>query len=64
MSESDLTPSELETLRLFEGDKQPMDIDPHHFAKLLSMALIEQKEGGPVLTHLGIERLEAGAAAL
>jgi hypothetical protein len=58
MTDYDLSPEELETLKLFAGPEQPEDVDPLHFAKLLSMALIEQKEGGPVLTATGRERLE------
>ena len=57
MTDNELTPSELKTLALFQSDQQPLDIDPHHFAKLLSMALIEQREGGSHLTALGLERL-------
>jgi hypothetical protein len=37
-----------------------LEIDPNHFAKLLSLALIEQKEGGPELTVSGIARLNDG----
>ena len=57
MTETDLTDAELATLASFLPPGQPMDVDPHHFAKLLSMALIEQKEGGPELTQSGIARL-------
>lgn len=60
MTDNDLTPEELETLALFQSPTQPLDIDPHHFAKLLSMALIEQKEGGSELTASGVERLNKG----
>jgi hypothetical protein len=56
----DLTPEELKTLSRFRSTIQPHDIDPHHFAKLLSLALIEQKEGGPELTATGIDRLREG----
>jgi hypothetical protein len=62
MSDNDLTADELKTLELFDADEQPMDVDPLHFAKLLSMALIEQKEGGPELTASGRARL-AGEAS-
>ncbi|GLQ55438.1 hypothetical protein [Devosia nitrariae] len=59
----DLTPEELKTLSRFRSAIQAHDIDPHHFAKLLSLALIEQKEGGPELTATGIDRLsERGLA--
>lgn len=61
MSSDDLTVDELKTLALFQSDEQPAEIDPLHFAKLLSMALIEQKEGGPVLTQSGTERLAQSA---
>ena len=58
MTDNELTPDELKTLAMFRSDHQPLDIDPHHFAKLLSLALIEQREGGSHLTTSGIERLE------
>lgn len=57
MNDDALTPEELETLSLFAGDEQPENVDPLHFAKLLSLALLEQKEGGPVLTDSGLRRL-------
>ena len=57
MTDNELTQDELNTLALFQSSTQPLDIDPHHFAKLLSLALIEQKEGGPELTASGITRL-------
>ncbi|MBJ3785780.1 hypothetical protein [Devosia sediminis] len=53
MTDYDVTMDELETLALFTEPGQPEDVDPQHFAKLLSMALLEQKEGGPVLTDSG-----------
>lgn len=56
MTDDDLTPEELETLRRFLLPNPPPEIDPHHFAKLLSLALIEQREGGPELTDSGRER--------
>jgi hypothetical protein len=57
MTDYDLTTEELATLELFDKEEHPADVDPLHFAKLLSMALIEQKEGGPVLTETGRKRL-------
>jgi hypothetical protein len=57
VTDDDLSAEEAATLRRFDADTPPLDIDPEHFAKLLSMALIEQKPGGPELTHLGRERL-------
>jgi hypothetical protein len=60
MTDYDLTAEEMETLRLFATEEHPADVDPLHFAKLLSLALIEQKEGGPVLTQTGRERLDEG----
>ncbi|WEJ56918.1 hypothetical protein [Devosia sp. FJ2-5-3] len=59
MTDDDLTPDELQTLRRFQASTQPLEIDPHHFAKLLSLALIEQKEDGPRLTASGLDRLGA-----
>ena len=64
MTDNDLTMDELETLALFTEPGQPEDVDPQHFAKLLSLALLEQKEGGPVLTDSGHERLAAKSARL
>jgi hypothetical protein len=55
---TDLTPEELQTLARFQSPMPPLDVDPLHFAKLLSMALIVQREGGPHLTEAGIERLK------
>ena len=57
VTDTDLSPEELKTLARFDAEEQPFDIDPLHFAKLLSMALIEQKEGGAELTASGRERL-------
>ncbi|KKB07981.1 hypothetical protein [Devosia chinhatensis] len=59
MSDDDLTDAELATLARFAGPEQPEDVDPQHFAALLALALLEQKEGGPVLTRSGRERLAA-----
>ncbi|KFL29433.1 hypothetical protein JP75_20985 [Devosia riboflavina] len=57
MTDDDLTYEELETLARFGSLDQPTDVDPQHFAKPLSLALIEQKEGGPALTTAGREHL-------
>lgn len=57
MADYDLTPEELETLGSFLGPRVPEHVDPLHYAKLLSLALVEQKEGGPELTALGRKRL-------
>ena len=57
MLDNDLTADELKTLALFDSPDQPLDVDPHHFAKLLSLALIEQREGGSRLTAAGNDRL-------
>ena len=58
MTDYDLTKEELQTLERFAAPEEPLDIDPHHFAKLLSLALIEQKEGGSELTTSGLERIK------
>lgn len=55
-----MSDNQLSTLALFPASTQLLDINPHHFAKLLSLALIEQKEGGPELTESGIARLNYG----
>jgi hypothetical protein len=57
VTDYDLTSEELETLASFLGPKAPEHVDPPHFAKLSSMALVEQKEGGPELTAAGVDRL-------
>lgn len=62
MNEVDLTDDELETLARFGSLEQPSYVDPLHFAKLLSLALLEQKEGGPELTKTGHQRLEGRPA--
>ena len=59
MTDDDLTDDEFETLARFDAPRQPSDVDPLHFAKLLSMALLEQKEGGPELTESGRARIVA-----
>ena len=51
---------DLEALARFREPTQPLDIEPLGFAKLLSLALIEQKEGGAELTDSGRERLRRG----
>lgn len=55
--DDDLTPEELDTLALFSMDTLPAEIEPHHFAKFLSMALVVQREGGPELTSTGLDYL-------
>lgn len=57
MTNYSLTDDELETLARFGSLDQPSDVDPQHFAKLLSLALLEQKEGGPAITELGRDPL-------
>ncbi|WEK04737.1 MAG: hypothetical protein P0Y65_00310 [Candidatus Devosia phytovorans] len=64
MTDNQLTPAELKTLAFFELADLPSEIDPAHFAKLLSLAMLEQKEGGPVLTETGRARLAMGASPL
>jgi hypothetical protein len=60
MTDNQLTQDEFETLKLFEQPEPRPEIDPMHFAKLLSLALISQQEGGPELTESGLSRLELG----
>ena len=57
MTDNTLTPDELKTLALFSSDQQQAEIEPHHFAKLLSMAFVVQREGGPELTPTGLDYL-------
>ena len=57
-----LTPDELETLKSFKAETPPEDVDPLHFAKLLSMALVVQREGGPELTESGEQVLSRHGA--
>ena len=58
MIDLDLNPDELATLRRYRSENQPLDVDPHHFAKLLSLALLVQREGGSHLTPAGVDRLK------
>ncbi len=60
MTDNDLSREDLETLARFREPTQPLDIEPLVFAKLLSLALIEQREGGAELTDSGRERLRDG----
>src|SRR5690606_15939754 len=62
MTDLDLTVDEMETLARFQSLDQPEEVDPRHFAKLLSLALVEQKEDGPELTSSGLELLRSRAA--
>ncbi|MET3897004.1 hypothetical protein ABIB57_000941 [Devosia sp. UYZn731] len=57
MTNDELTPQELETLASFLSPTVPEHVDALHFAKLLSLALLKQEEGGPVLTDAGLELL-------
>jgi hypothetical protein len=41
----DLKPDDMELLLHFGRQEPPEHVDPNIFAKLLSMALVEQKEG-------------------
>lgn len=59
MADPDLTTDELETLARFQNLDQPDEVDPQHFAKLLSLALLEQKEGGPEITSSGHQILSS-----
>lgn len=63
MTDYDLTDDELETLARFGSLEQPSEVDPQHFAKLLSLALLEQREGGPELTDEGKRRLASHGSA-
>lgn len=60
MTDNQLTEEEFRTLELFAQPEPRPEIDPLHFAKLLSLALIEQKEGGPELTDIGRDRIALG----
>ena len=59
MTDDELTPQELETLASFLAPTVPEHVDPLHFAKLLSLALLKQEEGGPVVTVSGLELLNS-----
>lgn len=60
MTDNLLNEKEFRTLQLFAEPEPRPAIDPRHFAKLLSLALVEQKEGGPELTDIGRDRLALG----
>ncbi|MET3900033.1 hypothetical protein ABIB57_003996 [Devosia sp. UYZn731] len=57
MAGDDLTAQELQTLASFSAPTVPDHVDPLHFAKLLSLALLKQEEGGPVVTQAGMDIL-------
>ena len=63
MTDYDVTTDELETLGKFQSDHIPADVDPMHLAKLLSLALIVQREGGPEITASGRELLDIGSTS-
>jgi hypothetical protein len=56
---TDVTPQELKTLTGFLAPTMPEHVDPLHFAKLLSLALLKQEEGGPIVTQAGLELLNS-----
>lgn len=64
VTENQLTKDEFEVLASFDRSTPLPDIDPQHFAKLLSLALVEQQEGGPQLTDAGRDRLAMGFSPL
>ncbi|SFV31599.1 hypothetical protein SAMN05216456_1392 [Devosia crocina] len=53
MNDYDVNPEELKTLALFQSEQAPDDVDTHHLAKLLSLALLVQREGGTILSDSG-----------
>lgn len=53
MTDYSVTPDELKTLALFQSDGAPSDVDTEHLAKLLSLALLVQREGGTELSDSG-----------
>ena len=64
VTENHLTEDEFEALASFDRPAPLPDVDPQHFAKLLSLALVEQQEGGPHLTDAGRDRLAMGLTPL
>lgn len=50
MTDYDVTPDELKTLSMFRSDEAPSEVDTGHLAKLLSLALLVQREGGTELS--------------
>ncbi|WP_449397054.1 hypothetical protein [Devosia riboflavina] len=53
MTDYDVTPDELKTLSMFQSDEAPSEVDTEHLAKLLSLALLVQREGGTELSDSG-----------
>ena len=64
VTENQLTEGEFEALASFDRPTPLPDVDPQHFAKFLSLALVEQQEGGPHLTDAGRNRLAMGFTPL
>ncbi|WP_156464110.1 hypothetical protein [Devosia sp. Leaf420] len=58
MTDYDVTPEELRTLAMSKSEKPPSDVDTAHLAKLLSLALLVQREGGTELSKSGCTLLE------
>lgn len=64
MTDDALSADELKTLQSFQHSAYPDQVDPHHLAKLLSLALIEQHEGGDRLSILGKKLLNSAGLQL
>ncbi|SFZ80769.1 hypothetical protein SAMN02983003_0117 [Devosia enhydra] len=58
---TELTEEEAEALARFDAPAKPVEVDPMVYAKLLSMGLVEQHEGGPFITATGVEILNRKA---
>lgn len=63
MTDYDVTPEELRTLAKFQSEHAPSDVDAHHLAKLLSLALLVQREGGTALSESGQTLLATAGTA-
>jgi len=63
MADYDVTPDELNTLSMFQSDEAPSEVDTEHLAKLLSLALLVQREGGTELSDSGRTLLETNGTS-
>lgn len=63
MTDYNVTPDELKTLALFQSDNAPADVSTEHLAKLLSLALLIQREGGTELSDSGRTLLETNGTS-
>lgn len=63
MTDYDVTPDELKTLAKFDSATAPPEVNTDHLAKLLSLALLVQREGGTEVSQSGRALLKAAGTS-